>query len=196
MERLGIDCYFVSGTTSQVPGEEIPHAWNVAKLDGVYTNVDVTWNDLDFENAALGQLGPIIVAHEFFGLSASELSRTHTITDMQYNIPAAEPNSWYKYNGLEGATIEEVLEAAAIMLCESVYEGKGYFEVSITDAEIRAKFTESFDGGVDTIIERANEIRNAVGDPDFEGSASFYNLNEDIFALLIVVSVKEAGTEV
>lgn len=44
-DRLGVDALIAFGTSSQENfGVDIPHAWNIVKLDSEYTHVDVTWD--------------------------------------------------------------------------------------------------------------------------------------------------------
>lgn len=45
MEKLGIDCTLVTGT-----GNGGSHAWNQVKLDGKWYLIDVSWDDLTFDN--------------------------------------------------------------------------------------------------------------------------------------------------
>lgn len=40
MLEAGIDCRYISGATSGGP-----HGWNIVRLDGVYYNIDTTWDD-------------------------------------------------------------------------------------------------------------------------------------------------------
>ena len=43
--RLGVDAMVVFGTSAQESfGVDIPHAWNIVKLNNEYTHVDVTWD--------------------------------------------------------------------------------------------------------------------------------------------------------
>lgn len=44
-DRLGVESLIAFGASSlEGLGEEIPHAWNIVKLDGEYTHIDVTWD--------------------------------------------------------------------------------------------------------------------------------------------------------
>lgn len=44
MQALDIPCYYVTGTSE---GED--HAWDIVYIDGVYRNVDVTWDDTSYD---------------------------------------------------------------------------------------------------------------------------------------------------
>ena len=43
LRENGIDCRVVTGTGTDATGEQL-HAWNIAKLDGQYYNLDATWD--------------------------------------------------------------------------------------------------------------------------------------------------------
>ena len=44
--ELGVDCRVITGTGSSASGEEY-HAWNIVCVDGLYYNMDVTWDMTD-----------------------------------------------------------------------------------------------------------------------------------------------------
>lgn len=59
-QYLGIDCKYVSGTAKNES-----HAWCKVKVDGVFKNIDVTWNDC-------------LDSDEYFLLTDAQISKTHT----------------------------------------------------------------------------------------------------------------------
>lgn len=73
MKQLGIPCYYVTGTSE---GED--HAWNIVYLDGVWKNVDVTWDDNEYNR------------YMFFNLSDSEIADTHTRSESSNSLPVCE----------------------------------------------------------------------------------------------------------
>jgi transglutaminase/protease-like cytokinesis protein 3 len=71
MTQLGIPCYYVTGVS-----ENQDHAWNIVYIDGVYRNVDVTWDDTSgFSNL-------------FYNLTDAQLEDTHTRSGMSVNLPS------------------------------------------------------------------------------------------------------------
>lgn len=71
MDQLGIPAYYVTGTS-----ENEDHAWNIVVINGVNTNVDLTWDDTSGER------------YRFFNLSDGEMSSSHTRTGLSVNLPA------------------------------------------------------------------------------------------------------------
>lgn len=56
-QKAGLDCIYVSGDVSVY---DLPHAWNLVKIDGAYYPVDTTWGDPSFESEVVGQDLPTI----------------------------------------------------------------------------------------------------------------------------------------
>lgn len=70
MQLLGVPCYYCTGYA----GED--HAWNIVKLDGMYRNVDITWDDTDSPT------------YDYFNKSDKEFAPTHVRTGLSLYLPA------------------------------------------------------------------------------------------------------------
>lgn len=68
MQQLGIPCYYCVGYAN---GE---HAWNIVYIDGVYYNVDVSWDD--------GAANP----YEYFNMPEEEFRLTHSISGLSKSV--------------------------------------------------------------------------------------------------------------
>ena len=44
LSELGVSCRIITGEAGET-GETEYHAWNIARMDGLYYNIDVTWDD-------------------------------------------------------------------------------------------------------------------------------------------------------
>lgn len=71
----GIECVYVTGKAVK-NGNWIQHAWNLAKIDGVWTWIDVTWDDLIFGK------GQESVEHDYFCLNDTWISKEHPIPNV------------------------------------------------------------------------------------------------------------------
>ena len=69
--RAGIPCFYCEGTAG---GGD--HAWNVVFLNGVYRNVDPSWDDGDPPG------------REWFNLTDSQIAATHVRGEMSMGLPA------------------------------------------------------------------------------------------------------------
>jgi Uncharacterized protein involved in cytokinesis, contains TGc (transglutaminase/protease-like) domain len=72
MTEAGVPCRIISGT-----GQNEPHAWNIVKLDGLWYNIDCTWDD------PVGAVEPGYVGYDYFLKSNYEF-KDH-IRDKEYN---------------------------------------------------------------------------------------------------------------
>lgn len=70
MQLLDIPCYYCTGFA----GED--HAWNIVKIDDVYHNVDVTWDDTDTPT------------YDYFNKSDRSFGTTHVRTGLSVYLPA------------------------------------------------------------------------------------------------------------
>ena len=129
LSKLGIESPAVRGESIET-GEG--HQWNLVKIDGVYTHVDVTFDD------------PLIpgkpdnhVSYHYFGLTDREISSTHRVTGEQYDLPActSTANNYYKQRELLLPNFESAaqrrLEAEAARAAQA---GEASFSVRFTNA--------------------------------------------------------------
>ncbi|MBR4080927.1 MAG: hypothetical protein IKK21_03985 [Clostridia bacterium] len=67
LRTAGIECFVLDGTanTGRTTGR---HAWNIARLDGQWVFIDVTWDDNDRG-----------YDHDYFAVSRAHMDRNHTL---------------------------------------------------------------------------------------------------------------------
>ena len=75
MQKLGIECRYVSGTATS-SGVTESHAWNYVVIDGTPCYVDVTWDD------PVGDVPEGYISHDYFCVSEEQLLLDHTIESM------------------------------------------------------------------------------------------------------------------
>lgn len=84
--KAGIKCIEVVGTGTSA-GTTEAHMWNLIELDGVWSHVDVTWNDID-KGSLKGA-----VSHCYFGMTDKEISLSHSASQLSgYALPKASSN--------------------------------------------------------------------------------------------------------
>ncbi len=87
--RNGIESYYVVGTAGvDKAGKPVGHAWNIAKISGVWYYVDPTWDDSDDEYAPY---------HAYFNLDTDLLTRDHVLDPYPYNVTLPQCNAlrWF-----------------------------------------------------------------------------------------------------
>ena len=184
MQKLSIECHYVPGEAQGPNGIE-GHAWNIVKLDGVYTSIDLTWNDMDsyiFENISAGD---DVTSHTFFGLSEEELRKTHKVdVNFPYQLPKAVDYNWFEKYGISGSTVESIAESAADMLIGNLERTTPYVEIKLTDKLAFQEFMESYNGG---IIDAANVKLSDHGRKErFLEEMSCFVTNADRGCILVV----------
>ena len=83
LRGAGIESLYITGVAN-ANGEEILHAWNALKLDGVVCYADVTWGDKDDK---------ISTDYSWFGLTLDSISINHVPTSLEL-VPAAPDNRY------------------------------------------------------------------------------------------------------
>ena len=106
LDRLGIPCETVYGfSRSPENGREESHAWNLARLDGSWVHIDVTFDT----TVQSGQ----VLRYDYFGLSTQQVLRDHRYDPEKY--PAAGPAGlgYYERNRLVMDTRAQLREYMA-----------------------------------------------------------------------------------
>lgn len=199
LQQLGIECHYVPGRAEGPDGTE-GHAWNIAKLDGVYTHVDLTWDDLDSNLFEGMDAGSDVASHTFFGLSDEEIFKTHTVDEnFQYALPAGADASWFAHYGLVGASAEEIAAAAADVLIKNMEKTTPYVEIQLTDKAAFYAFGGDYEGGIDRIIEAVNtKLEESGSETRFEKRMGYFVTNAERGCILIIGmtdSLSDAETE-
>lgn len=131
LERLGIECIFVTGTVEE--GES--HAWNVVRLDGAYYHVDITWGDASYvmEGTAEEYEGrKPEINYEYLCVPDEQLFQTHTIQNV-VPVPACVSMK-DNYYVREGAYFVYADMEKAKELFDAAY-GEAYEYVTLKCAE-------------------------------------------------------------
>ena len=74
--KVGIPCYYVTGTS-----KGINHAWNIVYIDGMYYNVDLTWDDIIADNFSKP-------SYIYFNKNDAAFAADHTRSDFAVLLPA------------------------------------------------------------------------------------------------------------
>ncbi len=85
LQRLGIECTFVTGSVTTKSGKSERHAWNLVLCNDAYYYVDVTWGDASYqtvsgESADASKLPT--VNYDYLNVTTDELGRHHELSDL------------------------------------------------------------------------------------------------------------------
>lgn len=126
--RNGIESYYVVGTAGvDKAGKPVGHAWNIAKISGVWYYVDPTWDDSDDEYAPY---------HAYFNLDTDLLTRDHALDPYPYNVTLPDCNelNWFYHQRGDGtmvSTTETDLADTIFILLQNI----GIARVYVTDSD-------------------------------------------------------------
>lgn len=126
--RNGIESYYVVGTAGvDKAGKPVGHAWNIAKISGVWYYVDPAWNDSDDEYAPY---------HAYFNLDTDLLTRDHVLDPYPYNVTLPQCNElrwfYHRYNGTEVFAGDNDL-ASTIAIWINYYKGAAHLYMNDAD---------------------------------------------------------------
>ena len=126
--RNEIESYYVVGTAGvDKAGKPVGHAWNIAKISGVWYYVDPTWDDSDDEYAPY---------HAYFNLDTDLLTRDHVLDPYPYNVtlPQCNEHRWFyhRYNGTEVFAGDNDL-ASTIAIWINYYKGAAHLYMNDAD---------------------------------------------------------------
>ena len=96
LQRAGIEAMTVSG---QSRGSS--HAWVVARLDGDFYHIDVTWGDASFSGEDAGTAAPgDWINYDYLCVTTGDISATHTASD-EVPVPecSADADNYYVREG-------------------------------------------------------------------------------------------------
>lgn len=107
MQRMGIECTYISGTATSGASQGGLHAWCLIKLDGDYYFIDPTWGDPEYEsNWDLMQTNQNI-DYRYFAVTTDDITKTHE-ADATFFIPVctATADNYYVREGLVFDTVD------------------------------------------------------------------------------------------
>ena len=113
LNRLGIVCAYVTGTTTDADGNTEDHAWNMVRCEGEWYFVDTTWGDPMFQQEE-EQVASRAMTYDYLCCTEDMILRTHTLKE-GYDYPECGPDRWnyYSMNGIiyESYERDTLLEA-------------------------------------------------------------------------------------
>ena len=122
--RLGIENIIVTGYT------DVPHMWNMVRLDGDWYHVDVTWDDvsINLEN---------FISYQFFLADDQTVRENRTIDRTIYIPPKAEGTklNFFVHEDLIADKADDYPEVLKRSIIRSVENGESYAMIKLGSAE-------------------------------------------------------------
>ncbi len=147
----GIENVIVTGETY------VPHMWNMVNVDGSWYHVDVTWDKPD---DSLRKMFPDVVLYQYFMITDSVITNTHTIDSAPFLPPQAfgTAENYFAREGADVSSKEELLTVAENAILSAVRNGKpsAMVKFETTDVLIACTNDLSNEALFNPIIEKAN----------------------------------------
>ena len=137
-DRLGIESYVVAGRATDSDGKSEAHMWNIVKINGVYCQLDVTWDDpvkSDYRT------------YSYFNLTDEQINYDHGSWHFDYDCTTVS-QSYYVVNGLYYTSYSEAdNDALAQAVAKQIDGGADVFEIRFSSASAyRAARVSLIDG--------------------------------------------------
>ena len=142
LNMLDIKCIVAVGTDCR---ENVPHAWNIVKIDGQAYHLDVTWDMCVSQADGL--------RYDYFNLTDREIRKDHT-WNLKYPTCDSERHNYFLQNSLVVNSMQLALE------CIRLAKHKGYRTVSmkLSDAMLQNQNVAAND--IMTLAIRSGVINN------------------------------------
>ncbi len=148
LNRLGIFCTIVYGEAVSSN-----HAWNLARLDGTYCYIDVTWGDSSYRDKDDNEANR--TSYNYFGCNSEILLRTHTLNN-RGTIPECTSLDEYYYVKEAKYFTKVDMDRLRAVFDHEAEKGEHMFT-------IRASSEEVYNELCDTLFEK-KEVFNLVPD--------------------------------
>lgn len=156
LNSMGIECHIVQG---YIDGAETAHAWNIARLDGVYALIDTTFDDQ-------ADSGGERLSHAYFAVALSRKSKNE-----RYVYPEISDCGYFAKKGLV-LDRETDLDRLSEALCANIRRGDHTIEFKLSSRELFDRLDEE---GVRRLVgELLHSNKQAFADAGFDPSESYY----------------------
>lgn len=176
LDRLGIEAYVLAGVATDVDGNSDLHMWNIVKINGEYSHLDVTWDDPSGDDDSL--------LYTYFNLTDSEICLDHSDWSFDYDC-LSEQNNYYKVKGLYFDSFSNAeKEIIAAEIAKNLNAGNKNAEFRFSTREIFSKAKDRLIDGQEiyAILESAAKMC----DVPIKTTSVEYSVN-DLFLIITVI---------
>lgn len=158
LNMLDIKCIVAVGTDCR---ENVPHAWNIVKIDGQAYHLDVTWDMCASQKDGL--------RYDYFNLTDREIRGDHT-WDIKYPPCVSAQYNYFNRNGLVVDSVQAALQ------CIQKAKNRGNSSISLKLSNTIYQDTAAFSDSIMTVAIRSGIVNNGCG----------YSVNEEKRILTIM----------
>ncbi len=176
LDRLGIEAYVLSGVATDVDGNSDLHMWNIVKINGEYSHLDVTWDDPSGDEDSL--------LYTYFNLTDSEICLDHSDWSFDYDCLSGQ-NNYYRVKGLYFDSFSSAeKEIIAAETAKSLNAGNKSAEFRFATREVFSKAKDRLFDGQE--IYGILEDTAKMCDTQIKLNSVEYSIN-DLFLIITVI---------
>ncbi len=186
LNRLGVGCVYVEGSTLPASASDEGHAWNIVTVDGAPYHFDATWDDRDAEH--VDDSYDNIVSYNYFLISDEDMAIDHRVDNLVPLPACPEGYRYFRKNGLEGNLFEDIYDSVLDTVVSNAGQEIYFVEFRIANEEdyLRIAQDANADGGIGELILDANEqFENKGYSLRFDMTYSIYRSDERHSALVV-----------
>lgn len=180
LHREGIEAFLAIGSSvNPTSGATEGHEWSYAKLDGVWTHIDLTWNDQ----------GDTLY-HAYFGATDAIITADHAIAATTYELPVCDSTA-ADYFTHSGNTVSAPYSVSAV--AEAMAEGGKVGHFAADDPKA---FTEWFADNVTSIASELGVVGKFTYGYSSLGREAVVHIDDCRHTSLTTVNATEASCTV
>ncbi|MDR0883439.1 MAG: hypothetical protein LBN05_02380 [Oscillospiraceae bacterium] len=186
LDALGVENMLRTGTATNSVGKSESHMWNTVRVDGVWTNLDVTWDDPVVSDDAPGG-----VRYDYFNLSDAELGRTHRAATEIVACTQTDAN-FFVHQGLYFTEYSnKVREKISAALGANLRQGVYTLSLRFADADTAATTLESLTNARNGAIYRMLQTHALSAPQAIDTGKILFSQNENLHILRFFVQTED-----
>lgn len=163
-DKVGIESLTITGDF-----DEIPHMWNMVKLDGEWYHVDATAGYVK---------NPVVpyIRYDYLCTSDEIVLRSRTVYEQSYSYPKAESMkyNYYVYNNLVADSVESAEKLLMDGIVAATEKGEGVIQIACSDDKV-------FEDVVYYLFDKSQANALNIYDKAYSNAAKKYNRESIIY---------------
>ena len=180
LDQAGVWCGVVEGYISDT-GEG--HAWNVVRIDGVYSYVDPSWGDPTY-GEDVTDAGRLDIIYDFLSITSEEIQRLRHQPDEGTILPEYTDSTWdyYRMNGMYYGEWSADAVSGALWNAVNAGDAAVFFKFGNADAYAQAQaalFPEAGDSLLQAPLQQRMEWDSAAS------MSYYYSCSDELLIIKI-----------
>lgn len=163
-DKVGIESLTITGDF-----DEVPHMWNMVKLDGEWYHVDATAGYVK---------NPVVpyIRYDYFCVTDALIANSRTVYEQSYSYPVASADkyNYYVYNNLVADSTESVEKLLLEGIAAATANGDGVIQIACSDDTV-------FDEVVYWLFDKSQANALDIYDKAYSSAEKKYNCESIVY---------------